>query len=191
LIWQRLFAPMGGACPRRCGVVRRAAHPRPRLSASVFAVLGAALLGRTAAAAEEGASLALSDSPGTPAAGEFMAVKDRSAVSAICPAPVWNATRGAYVWPQRPDLQCPALEVPGAGGAWCKRRGYLFGISRASLNLSAVEVGASRRLCACVAAWLCSPAPAVQLCASSPTLTAAPRPVLAAPPAVEAPPWPL
>ena len=144
---------MIGACPRRCGVARRAVHLRPRLSASVFAVLGAALLGlRTAEAAEEGASPALSESPATPAAGEFMAVKDWSAVSAICPAPVWNSTRGAYVWPQRPDLQCPALEVSGAGGAWCKRRGYLFGIHRASFNMSAVEVGASRRLCACVAA---------------------------------------
>ena len=119
----------------RCGEPQAARRRRPRAAADVCVravLVGAALLSLLAPAAPTAAAL----TPTTPtptAVGDLMTFRDRLAVSAVCPAALWNVSR------RQPF----------------EKRGYLFGISGVQ-NASAPEVGAGRRVCVCVGARGCA-----------------------------------
>ena len=119
----------------RCGEPQAARRRCPRAAADVCVravLVGAALLSLLAPAAPTAAAL----TPTTPtptAVGDLMTFRDRLAVSAVCPAALWNVSR------RQPF----------------EKRGYLFGISGVQ-NASAPEVGAGRRVCVCVGARGCA-----------------------------------
>ena len=112
----------------RCGEPQAARRRCPRAAADVCVravLVGAALLSLLAPAAPTAAA--------PTAVGDLMTFRDRLAVSAVCPAALWNVSR------RQPF----------------EKRGYLFGISGVQ-NASAPEVGAGRRVCVCVGARGCA-----------------------------------